>query len=132
MALCKLLSNLQTIFGGYLWPPFIIKGGKKQMKKTNIIFEWKRHGVTTQKEVGRQALYDIFDGIAKGFEGDNEMSLKLLKFIPTIDKIYIDEDININQDVPGIVLIEGDNKELLKIIRYHKIVWSIFEKFESE
>lgn len=102
------------------------------MKKTNIIFEWKHKGVTSQKEVGRHALYDIFDGIAKGFKGDNEISLELLKFIPTIDKIYIDEDLNFNQDVPSIVLIEGDNKELLKIIRYHKIVWSIFEKFESE
>lgn len=102
------------------------------MKKENIIFKWKSKDIILSRELDRHSIYEIFSGIAKGFKGDNEISLKLLEIIPTVDEIYIDEDFNFNQDVPGIIITEDNDSKLIKIIRYHKIVWSILRKFENQ
>ena len=104
------------------------------MKKTAIIYEWVERSKKHQKEICREDLYAIFEGLAKGFEkmGDNEISKKLIEIIPEVDRICINKDANETQDVPSIVYYSNGNKNLLKIMRGHKIVWSILEKYCTE
>ena len=49
--------------------------------------------------------------------------------IPYADKIFIDKDYNDTQDIPMIIYEIDRKKNVLKIIRYHKIVWAILDKY---
>ena len=104
------------------------------MKNTAIIYSWRENGNDYQKEISREDFYAMFDGLAKGFEkiGDNEISKKLVKIIPEADKIFIDKDINETQDVPSIEYYTNGDVQLIKIMRRHKIVWSILDKYCTE
>ncbi len=101
------------------------------MKKTAIIYEWIEEGKDYQKEVDRKAFYSMFEGLAKGFGkiGDNEISKKLVKVIPKVDKICINKDLNDTQDVPSIICTTNGTRNLIKIMRRHVIVWSILNKY---
>lgn len=104
------------------------------MKKTAIIYSWKKDGEEHKKEISRKDFYDMFDGLKKGFakSGDNEISKKMVEIIPEIEEIYINKDINETQDVPSVVYTINGEKKMLKIMRYHNIVWSILEKYCTE
>ena len=103
------------------------------MKDTTIKFSWVKSGYMHQKEIDRKAMFDVFDGVRKGFEGDNRISRALVEdIIPNADSIFINKDFNDTQTEPSISYkIDGKSK-LLKIIRYHKIVWAIFDKYCTE
>ena len=104
------------------------------MKDTAIIYGWRENGTDHQKEIDRNDFYAMFDGLAKGFEkvGDNEISKKLVEIIPEVDKIFINKDINETQDVPSIEYHVADEANLIKIMRWHNIVWSILNKYCTE
>lgn len=103
------------------------------MKGTKIDFQWIEKGKEHHKLLNRQDLYVVFEGLAKGFEDDNEISKVFIKrIIPYADKIIIDKDYNSTQTIPFIVYQKGDIKNVLKIIRYHKIVWAILNKYCTE
>ena len=101
------------------------------MKDTAIIYEWIENGKEHQKEISREDFYAMFDGLAKGFEKlrDNEISKKLIKIIPEVDKIFINKDNNETQDVPSIAYCTNGDRKLLKIMRRHEIVWSMLNKY---
>ena len=104
------------------------------MKNAAIIYEWTENGKEHQKEVCREDFYAMFDGLARGFEkiGDNEISKKLIKIIPEVDKLSINIDMNETQDVPSIVYWTNGDRQLLKIMRRHEIVWGILNKYCTE
>lgn len=102
------------------------------MKDTKIIFRWTDDGIEKEKEIDRDKVYAVFDGLTKGFADDNKISKQLITIIPTVDVIAIDKDLNTTQDVPFIVAYIGDEIKVIKIIRYHKIVWTILNKYTSE
>ena len=104
------------------------------MKDTAIIYEWIENGKEHQKEISREDFYAMFDGLTKGFEklGDNEISKKLIKIIPEVDKIFINKDNNETQDVPSIAYYTNGDRKLLKIMRRHEIVWSMLNKYCTE
>lgn len=100
------------------------------MKKESIIFEWKEKGKNYIKEIERQDFYNIFDSIRKGFSHDNEISTNLCEnIIPYASKIFINKDRNNQINAPFIQYEIDEKTEILSIIRYHKIVWSILDGF---
>lgn len=104
------------------------------MKETVIIYSWRKNGNDHQKEISREDFYAMFDGLRKVFEkiGDDEISKKMVEIIPELDKIFINQDVNETQDIPGIVYTINGKEKLMKIMRRHEIVWSIFNKYCAE
>lgn len=104
------------------------------MKNTEIIIEWVENSKMYEKSVDRNDMYVIFDGLAKGYAKpkDNEISKKLLKIIPEVDKIFINKDRNKSCDVPFIAYHIGEEMNVIAIRRYHEIVWSILRKYCTE
>lgn len=99
---------------------------------TNIILKWVEKGKKQKKFVNREKMLAVFQGIAIGFSDDNEISKKLVELIPYVEEIKINKDLNETQDVPCITYKVNGEKEIIKIIRYHKIVWAILNKYCSE
>ena len=102
------------------------------MKSKSITLEWRNNGIRRGKEESRQDMYDVFLSIAKGFQNDNEISTKLVNdILPKADLIFIDKDRNESMDVPMITYVIDEKEEALKIMRHHKIVWAILDKYFS-
>ena len=101
------------------------------MKKEPIIFEWYDKGENKKKikEVDRKEFFDIMYSIKKGFPNDNQVSTVLCDIIPDVSTIFIDKDRNQQIDVPFIYYDLNGNQKVLEIIRYHKIIWSILNKY---
>lgn len=102
------------------------------MKDTELIFRWIEKGKEMQQFYDRKAVCAVFQGLVEGFSGDNEISKELLVKLSEADEVFINKDHNGTQDVPIITIRIGDNMSLVKIIRYHKIVWSILDKYCSK
>lgn len=99
-----------------------------------IKISWIKNEKQYQTLLEREAMMSVFQGIERGFEDDNEISKKLVKeIIPIVEEIQINYDFNATQDVP-VIYCAMENQEkntVLKIKRYHKIVWSILNKYCS-
>ena len=100
------------------------------MKDTAIIYKWIEKGKENQKEICRKDFLAIFNGLLIGFEraGDNQVSKQLVKFIPEMDEIFINKDMNETQDIPSIAYFINGERKLLKIMRRNEVVWSILNK----
>ncbi len=112
--------------------PPCTKGGINMSKQVKVL--WIKNGKENETLVERKSMMCVFQGIAKGFEDDNEISKKLVnEIIPTVKEIQINYDFNETQDIPVIYCVMENRKKnaVLKIKRYHKIVWSIFNKYCS-
>ncbi len=102
------------------------------MKKTTITFSWIEKSMRYQKQLRRDEVYAIFDGLVKGYASsdNNEISKKLIEIIPEVDEIVINKDHNETQDVPFIVYyMDGGEVHILKIKNHHKIVWTILNEY---
>lgn len=103
------------------------------MKDTQIDFNWIYNGKKYSKKLERNQLHVVFQGLVEGFEGDNEISKKMVEeIIPIVDTISINKDQNITQYIPFISYVVDGEIKILKIIRYHKIVWTILDKYCTE
>lgn len=102
------------------------------MKCTKITLKWKEKEGDFRKELDRQEVLEVFRGLVKGFSDDNEISKQLVEIIPEVDEIHINRFYNSIQDVPLITYYINGKENVLKIIRYHKIVWSILDKYCTE
>lgn len=99
------------------------------MKCTKIMLKWMEKGKKNQKKLDRKEVGVVFKGLALGFSDDNEISKKLLEILPEVDEIFLNKDSNETQDVPYIAYYINGKENILKIKRYHKVVWSILEKY---
>ena len=103
------------------------------MKSTQIDFIWIDDGKRHDKKLERKDLYAVFYGLAEGFQDDNQISKKMIEeILPVADSIVINKDQNSVEDVPAISYEVDGQTKLLKIIRYHKIVWAILDKYCTE
>lgn len=94
------------------------------MKDTKIKFQWRENKKEHEKMIDRKEFFAIFDKLAKDYAPyDNIISEELVKIIPNVDKVRIDEDFNNSQDVPIIVCFINSEHKIIKINRCHKIVW---------
>ena len=101
------------------------------MKKVIVvkwIEDWQKH----VKEIDRQEMLDKFRKLAEEYQDNNEISLKLIKIIPTAQWILIQKDHNNTQEVPSISYKINEVVGSLKILRHHKIVWSILDDYCQE
>ena len=102
------------------------------MKKTTINFRWLEKGIRYHKELKRDEVYAVFEGLVKGYAScdNNEISKKLILIIPEVEEIFINKDYNATQDVPFIVYyMDGGEVHILKIKNHHKIVWTILNEY---
>ena len=102
------------------------------MKNTTITFSWIEKGLRYHKELKRDEVYAVFEGLVKGYASsdNNEISKKLIEIIPEVEEIFINKDYNATQDVPFIVYyMDGDDIHILKIRNHHKIVWTILNEY---
>ncbi len=97
-----------------------------------IILKWVEKGKKHQVLLNREKMLMVFEGIALGFSDDNEISKKLIEIIPVAEEIKINKDLNSTQDVPCITYKVNGQRGMIKIIRYHKIVWAILDRYCSE
>lgn len=94
-----------------------------------IRLKWISKGEKHEKMLNREEVMAVFEGLVKGFTDDNEISEKLLKIIPKAEWLKINQDHNDTQEIPCITYGLNGSVYVLKIIRYHKIVWSILNKY---
>ena len=106
------------------------------MKNTDIVFRCIEKGKMRENKVNREDLLTVFEGLVKGFHDDNAISKELVKFIPGVDVIVVNKDINSTKDIPFIALLGKDEKAqkedvryIINIMRRHTIVWSIINKY---
>lgn len=94
-----------------------------------IKLKWTANGEKHEKMLNREEVLAVFQGLVKGFVEDNEISEKMVKILPEVDWLKIDQDHNDTQEIPCLVYGVNGSIGILKIIRYHKIVWSILNKY---
>ena len=99
------------------------------MKKEPIILEWIEKGEKNKKEINRQEFYDLMEGIKNAFSDDNQISSILVELIPELISISINKDRNEQKDVPSIHCVGETQEREIDIIRYHKIIWAILNRY---
>ena len=103
------------------------------MDDSKILFKWKTNYFMHSRKIERAKLLSVFQGLVDGFEDDNEISKAFVRLIPDSTIIYIDNDANATQEIPLVIFFADNNDEaIIKVIRYHKIVWSILNKCMDE
>jgi len=99
-------------------------------KQLQITLRWRKDKKDYEKGIDRASFYAVMDGIRKGFSDDNEISSFFCdNIIGQVDKIFIDKDRIEQIDEPFIQYEIGNEKRILKIIRYHKIIWAILDGY---
>ena len=99
------------------------------MSNKGILLKWKNKGKEYEKEIDRQALLDVMSSIAKAFDNDNQISKKLCEIIPVTEWISINKEMNETREIPFIECMVAGKLEIIKIIRHHKIIWSILDGY---
>lgn len=101
------------------------------MKNSKIFMERISEGKRFQNAVDRNETIKYFTWLKEQFPNDNEISKKLLTILYEVDCIYINDDENANHDVPFIEVVTNEEKNIIKIIRHHKIVWTKLRELTS-
>lgn len=97
-----------------------------------IGFIWKEKGKKYENEVDRELFKNLMEAVKASFDWDNEISTKILSYIPNLECIEIDKDRNEQRDVPFIVCkMQNNTKEMIEIRNCHKIMWSILNKYTT-
>lgn len=104
------------------------------MREEPIIFIWKTEGQEYSKKVDRELFYNLMKSIKTTFWDDNEISKKLLRYIPDLETINIDKDRNSQIDIPFIACKMKNKKEdiIVPIRKRHEIIWSILNKYTKD
>lgn len=95
------------------------------MKKSKVILKWKRNDEFFQKELEREEIFAVFDGLIKTHPENCEISKKIVEVLPKVDKFIIDWDSTV--DVKELYYKIGNKTKGIPIIYHHKIVWSQLE-----
>ena len=98
-----------------------------------IVFICKEKGKKSKNEVDRKLFKNLMEAVKASFDLDNEISTKILEYIPNLECIEIDKDRNEQRDVPFIVCKFQDNtEEMVEVKNCHEIMWSILNKYISK
>ena len=91
---------------------------------------WRENGINYSKTLNRADVEAVFKGLQEGFRDDNEIATVFVeRIIPNAESIYINKDLNSTQDIPMVAYKIDNQLALVKVKRYHKIVWSILNKY---
>lgn len=102
------------------------------MKTEPIILKWTEKGKEHIKEIDRKEFLNLMEGIKKAFSDDNQISTILVELIPELISISINKDRNEQKDVPSIFCVCERSEKVIDIIRYHKIIWAILNRYCME
>ena len=99
------------------------------MAEEFITMIWTENNITHIRNYKRQKIYDIMFGIKSGFDNDNRISTIFCEdIIPNTTEIVINKDRNKDMDYPFVQYKIDGEVQILKISRYHKIIWTILDK----
>lgn len=98
----------------------------------SILLEWVEKNQTHQKQINRQDFYDIMNSIRKGFYDDNEISTIFVGIIPDLVFLSINKDRNSQKEDPFVYCKTTKEEKTITIKRYHKIIWSILDRYTQE
>lgn len=102
--------------------------GEEFIKIVNV----GRDAITTTK-VEREKMLKLFKEISNNFSNNNEISKQLVETIPSLKAIEIDRVRNAQCDVPFINCEMNDGtSKVIRILRWHKIIWGILDEFCRE
>lgn len=101
------------------------------MKNSKIFIERIFEGKRFQNDVDRKEIIKYFTWLKDRFPDDNEISKKLLTVLDEVDCIYMNDDENANREVPFIEVVTNEERNIIKIIRHHKIVWTKLRELTS-
>lgn len=82
--------------------------------------------------VSRKEFYDHMAYLKGAFPSDMTIiTEKLLEFIPNMTRLKINEDFNITQDIPFVLIEENNSKNfvMLKIPRCNSIIWGFLYRY---
>ena len=100
------------------------------MSNEILYLAWKENGGVDEKPINRELFYDVMDGIRKGFPDDNEISTIFCeKIIPEAEYIFVDKDRNKEMTAPFIQYKVNGETKVLEIIRYHKVIWALLDRY---
>lgn len=100
--------------------------------KDVIQLEYIKNAQKRQGQINREDFFNHMKYLAETFE-NNENSSKLIKLIPEMTYITINQDINQTQDVPFIQYkLTDDEIRILKILRTHRIIWAFIQHYCDE
>jgi len=102
------------------------------MKRESIILRWIENKEKHEKEIDRQLMFNLMEAIKNGFDDDNQISSIMVELIPDLVSIEINRDRNEQLAVPMICCVKEDEEIVVKIIRHHKIIWGILDKYCTE
>lgn len=100
--------------------------------KNVITLKWVEKGQKHVKQANRQEMLEKFQMLVRDYQDNNEISIKLTKIIPTAKEIRINKDYNATQEIPCITYVINEAVGILKILRHHKIVWSVLHEYCKE
>ena len=100
--------------------------------KNVITLRWIEKGQKHVKQVNRREMLEKFQMLVRDYQDNNEISIKLTKIIPTAKEIQINKDYNLTQEIPCITYLINEVTGILKILRHHKIVWSVLHEYCKE
>ena len=99
------------------------------MKTEEITFICKGKGKEVVKGIKRQEFYDLMKSIKNAFSKENEISTKLVELTPSLISITVNAERNEHLDVPCIYCECEEGNVQIEIMRRHKIIWSILNKY---
>ena len=91
--------------------------------------KWRKNGHDFEKDISKDAFFEIFNAIKNGDFSTVEVSTKICNICPPAKELYIDYDRRTqNSENPLIVFTDGSGKQTpIQVKNFHKIVWSILE-----
>ena len=102
------------------------------MKSSSIRFTYvKDNQVPYKLQISRRDFFDFMSLLAKKFPDCNSTSKALCEIIPEMETLTIQQMALDTLDVPYIIytLADSDVKNILKIRRTNRIIWSYFMFF---
>ena len=80
-------------------------------------------------EINRQEFLGNMQYLQEAFPDNNEIATKLISLTPDMLIIRINQDVNDTQDIPCIWYETANGQDILKILRYHSIIWGFLNRY---
>lgn len=80
--------------------------------------------------VKREDFLTLMISVRDNYINNNQVSTKLVEYIPDLREITIDEDRNKELDIPFVMLVMNNGTTTaFRIPRWHNIIWSILNGY---
>ncbi len=79
--------------------------------------------------IDREEFLQNMEYLVEAFPHNNEIATKLVELIPNMTCIRVDKILNDTQDVPFIWYQTAQKDGIIKILRYHSIIWGFLQHY---